>query len=150
MLSPTEFVERHRPSGSRRSGKRDVIVPSGSNWWWLHHTSGTTFSFDPVQLANGSNVPATGANGDAWTGDVNGDGLDDLIWAVRASQTSPGSRRSPTCSPALPPVRVARRTERSWPRSGPPATRRAVSRFSDERKGRPGVAPSGVVRVRPG
>ena len=26
MLSPTEFVERHRPSGSRRSGKRDVIV----------------------------------------------------------------------------------------------------------------------------
>jgi Fur family ferric uptake transcriptional regulator len=26
MLSQTEFVERHRPSGSRRSGKRDVIV----------------------------------------------------------------------------------------------------------------------------
>ena len=26
MLSSTEFVERHRPSGSRRSGKRDVIV----------------------------------------------------------------------------------------------------------------------------
>jgi Fur family ferric uptake transcriptional regulator len=26
MLTPTEFVERHRPSGSRRSGKRDVIV----------------------------------------------------------------------------------------------------------------------------
>ena len=26
MLSPTEFVERHRPPGSRRSGKRDVIV----------------------------------------------------------------------------------------------------------------------------
>jgi len=26
MQSPTEFVERHRPSGSRRSGKRDVIV----------------------------------------------------------------------------------------------------------------------------
>ncbi|MCC7008639.1 MAG: transcriptional repressor [Acidobacteria bacterium] len=26
MLSPAEFVERHRPSGGRRSGKRDVIV----------------------------------------------------------------------------------------------------------------------------
>ena len=26
MLTPTEFVERHRPTGSRRSGKRDVIV----------------------------------------------------------------------------------------------------------------------------
>jgi Fur family ferric uptake transcriptional regulator len=26
MLSPTEFVETHRPSGGRRSGKRDVIV----------------------------------------------------------------------------------------------------------------------------
>jgi Fur family transcriptional regulator, ferric uptake regulator len=26
MLSPAEFVETHRPTGSRRSGKRDVIV----------------------------------------------------------------------------------------------------------------------------
>ena len=26
MLSPKEFVETHRPTGGRRSGKRDVIV----------------------------------------------------------------------------------------------------------------------------
>src|SRR5689334_10577491 len=26
MLSPTEFVDTHRPAGGRRSGKRDVIV----------------------------------------------------------------------------------------------------------------------------
>jgi hypothetical protein len=79
------------PMDANGDGRRDLIVPTNSGHWaWLYY-DGSDFLFDDLDLYGGGNVPADGANGDAWTGDVNGDGLEDLIWAVRAANLDQGA-----------------------------------------------------------
>jgi RHS repeat-associated protein len=57
-------------------GLKDLLVPySGGTWWaMLGSTSGLAAPFN-------TNAPATGTGGNAGALDINGDGLDDLIWA---------------------------------------------------------------------
>ena len=58
-------------------GLGDFLVPlSGGTWWLVQGTTGGLAS------AVDTGVAATGAGGNARTMDLNGDGLDDLVWAV--------------------------------------------------------------------
>lgn len=73
------YYNRALPADVDGDGKRDLLVPhsTGANWWWLRHSTGSTFQFADT------GAPATGSLGDAWTLDADADGRDDLVWAER-------------------------------------------------------------------
>ncbi len=58
-------------------GRDDILVPySGGTWWVLLGQAGQNGLGSQINTG----IPADGAGGNAITHDVNGDGLDDLVW----------------------------------------------------------------------
>ncbi len=64
------------PIDYNADGLEDFLVPYSGGTWWVVHGS-TSGLVSPMNTG----APATGAGGNARAMDINGDGLDDLVWA---------------------------------------------------------------------
>jgi RHS repeat-associated protein len=70
------------PIDFNSDGKTDLLIPNSSGNWRVLISNGTTFSVNDSVGESSSSVPATGAGGNAWIADYNGDGRPDLLYVV--------------------------------------------------------------------
>jgi RHS repeat-associated protein len=76
------------PIDFNSDGKTDLLIPNASGNWRALVSNGTTFSVNDTVGAGSSTVAATGAGGNAWIADYDGDGRDDLLYVVNPGTTS--------------------------------------------------------------
>jgi hypothetical protein len=69
------------PIDFNSDGKMDILIPNSSGDWRILESTGTSFTVIDTTVA------ATGAGGNAWVADVDGDGRPDIIYSPNPSST---------------------------------------------------------------